>query len=68
MVKARATVDVIRKAPHPAIGLSKYGVEVWGERPHDFVRIYEIDAKTDTIAAQEGIRRFVEDMEARIPI
>jgi len=27
------------------------------------VRIYEIQAKSDTVAAQEGIRRFVSEIE-----
>jgi hypothetical protein len=38
-------------------------VEVWGKAPYDYVRHYEIMAKNDTIAAQEGIRRFVKEME-----
>jgi hypothetical protein len=41
---------------------NQWVVEVWGDWPHDFTRRYEIDAKSDTIAAQEGIRRFVEEM------
>jgi hypothetical protein len=65
MVKARAIVDVIRPAPSTFVGLTKYKVEVWGETPDDFVRTYEIEMKTDTMAAQEGIRRFVEEMENR---
>ena len=65
MVKARAIVHVIRPAPSPFVGLTKYKVEVWGEAPDDFVRTYEIEMKTDTMAAQEGIRRFVEEMENR---
>lgn len=43
------------------IGLFK--VTVWGQAPHDQTRIYEIQAKSETPAAQEGIRRFVAEME-----
>jgi len=56
-VHANATVD--------NIGKNQWVVEVWGLEPHDFTRRYEITAKSDTLAAQEGIRRFVEEMEAR---
>jgi hypothetical protein len=65
MVRAKAVVDVLRPAPSRFVGLTKYKVEVWGEPPDDFVRTYEIEMKTDTMAAQEGIRRFVEEMENR---
>jgi hypothetical protein len=40
-----------------------FKVEVWGEEPHDYVRHYDIAAKSDTIAAQEGLRRFVDEIE-----
>jgi len=56
-VLANAIVDKIKE--------NQWLVEVWGKAPHDFTRRYEIDAKSDTLAAQEGIRRFVEEMEAR---
>ena len=45
-------------------GLGRYRVEVWGREPHDYVRIYQIQAASDTLAAQEGLRRFVDEMEA----
>jgi regulatory protein YycH of two-component signal transduction system YycFG len=45
-------------------GLKQFMVEVWGEKPFDYRRLYTIDAKSDNNAAQEGIRRFVEEMEA----
>jgi len=44
---------------------NQWVVEVWGLAPHDYTRRYEIAAKSDTLAAQEGIRRFVAEMEAR---
>lgn len=56
-VLCRATADKISE--------NQWLIEVWGIAPHDFVRRYEINAKSDTIAAQEGIRRFVAEMEAR---
>ena len=61
-VLASAIVDAIKPATPQRIG--SFRVEVWGKEPHDYVRIYEIMAKNDTIAAQEGIRRFVAEMEA----
>jgi hypothetical protein len=60
-VFASAIVDVLR--PSTPKGLGLFRVECWGRAPHDYVRTYEIQAKTDTIAAQEGIRRFVADIE-----
>ena len=65
MVLASATVDSIRPATPQTIGLFK--VTVWGQPPHDQTRVYEIQAKSETPAAQEGIRRFVAEMEA-LPI
>lgn len=62
-VLASAKVDAIH-APTP-IKPGLFYVEVWGVAPHDYVRTYEIQAKNDTVAAQEGIRRFVFEMEAR---
>lgn len=60
-VYASATVDVVKEATSK--GLGTFRVEVWGREPHGYVRIYEIQAKSDTIAAQEGIRRFVAEFE-----
>ena len=61
-VLANAVVDVIKPATPQRIGLFK--VEVWGREPYDYVRTYEIMAKNDTVAAQQGIARFVAEMEA----
>lgn len=61
-VLASATVDVIRPATPLKQGLFK--VTAWGLPPHDQDRIYEIEAKNDTTAAQQGIARFVKEMEA----
>jgi len=61
-VLANAVVDVIKPATPVMIG--RFRVEVWGKAPFDYVRVYEIMAKNDTMAAQEGIRRFVKEMES----
>jgi hypothetical protein len=64
-VLANAIVDVIRPASPAGLGL--FSVEVWGKEPYDYTRRYEIQAKNDTLAAQEGIRRFVDEME-QLPV
>jgi len=61
-VLANAVVDVIKPNTPKTIG--KFRVEVWGQPPYDYVRTYEILAQSDTMAAQEGIQRFVDEMEA----
>jgi len=40
-----------------------WSIEVWGQPPHSHRRTYTLQAKTDNLAAQEGIRLFVEEME-----
>jgi hypothetical protein len=60
-VLANAIVDVVK--PASPVGLGLFSVEVWGKPPYDYTRRYEIMAKNDTLAAQEGIRRFVAEME-----
>ena len=60
-VLANAIVDVVK--PSTPVGLGLFHVEVWGKPPNDYTRTYEIQAKNDTLAAQEGIRRFVAEME-----
>lgn len=62
MVLASAIVDVIR--PSTPVSLGFYKVEVWGKEPYDYVRVYEIQAGSDNLAAREGIERFVQEMEA----
>ena len=63
MINCNASVEAIHIVKPGEVGLNKYKVEVWGVEPYDFVRIYEIHGKSDTIAAQEGLRRFEEEME-----
>lgn len=60
-VLANAVVDVIKPSTPNSLGVFK--VEVWGREPHDYTRTYEITAKSDTMAAQQGIARFVKEME-----
>ena len=62
MIYANAVVDVIDDAPPHGQGLGKFKVTVWGKEPNDFVRVYEIAAKSDSMAAREGIDRFVEEI------
>lgn len=63
MILANATVDIV---DFSSVGLSKFRVEVWGKEPHDYVRVYEIAAKDQDIAAREGLDRFIEDVKALI--
>ena len=60
-VLANAVVDIVK--PSTPKGLGLFRVEVWGKPPYDYTRTYEIQAKSDTLAAQEGIRRFVDEMD-----
>jgi hypothetical protein len=62
MVYANATVDTITPSTPRNVGV--FAVHVWGLPPYEQTRDYEISAKSDTVAAQEGIRRFVAEMEA----
>ena len=62
MIPASAIVDVLR--PATPVGLGLFRVEVWGAEPNDYVRSYTVEAKSDTLAAQEGLRRFDEDISA----
>lgn len=57
-VKANAIVDKVEDSPVPT-----WEVTVWGLPPHDHRRVYTLQRKTDTLAAQEGIRLFVEEMQ-----
>lgn len=61
-VYANATVDVLHQASPASKELSRFRVEVWGKAPHDYVRVYEIAAKDDNMAAREGLDRFVQEI------
>lgn len=60
-ILANAIVDVIKPSTPKRVGMFK--VTVWGKPPHEQTRVYEIMAKNDTLAAQQGITRFVREME-----
>lgn len=62
VVLASATVDVIESATPQRQGT--FRVNVWGQAPYDQTRTYEISAKNETSAAQQGIDRFAREMEA----
>lgn len=62
MIFANAVVDVVDDVPAHGHGLGKFKVTVWGKEPHDYVRVYEIAAKSDTIAAREGLERFSDEI------
>lgn len=66
MIFANAIVDVLSAPPAHGQGLGKFRVEVWGKAPHDYVRVYEIAAKDDNMAAREGLDKFVEEISALI--
>lgn len=63
MILANAVVDVLEAAPPHGKGLGRFRVECWGKSPHDYVRVYEIQAKNQDVAAREGLDRFVSDIE-----
>ena len=62
MIYANAVVDVIDAPPAHGQGLGKFKVTVWGQEPNDYVRVYEIQAKDDNMAAREGLDRFADDI------
>lgn len=66
MILARAVVDIIDAPPAHGKGLGKFRVEVWGEPPHDYVRVYEISGKDDNMAAREGLDRFADEISRLI--
>lgn len=62
MILANSVVDAIEEPPPHGQGLGKFRVTVYGKEPHDYVRIYEIQAKSDSIAAREGLDRFLDEI------
>lgn len=62
MIHASAIVDEIDAPPAHGKGLGKFRVEVWGKEPHDYVRVYEIQARDDNMAARDGLDRFIEEI------
>lgn len=48
----------------PSLGPNPlWRVTVWGQPPHSWERLWLIEAKDDTEAAHEGLRRFVAEAE-----
>jgi hypothetical protein len=62
MIPASAVIEVLRR-PSPVV-LGQYKVEVWGREPHDYVRVYTVEAKSDSLAAQDALRQFGEEISA----
>jgi hypothetical protein len=62
MIPASAVIEVLRR-PSP-VELGQYKVEVWGREPHDYVRVYTVEAKSDSLAAQDALRQFDEEISA----
>jgi hypothetical protein len=62
MIPANAIITVIREPADDQPG--RFGLEVWGREPHDYVRFYVIEAKSDNLAAQEALARFSEEISA----
>jgi hypothetical protein len=60
MIPAKAVIDTLRPATPVGPGLFK--VEVWGAPPHDYVRSYTVEAKSDNLAAQDALHRFGEEI------
>ena len=56
-------INLIRGVDGGAPGLNLYEVEVVGQEPLDYVKIYTLSAKSDTIARQEAVRRFAIDVK-----
>ena len=62
MILCRATVEVIQPPTPHRIG--RFEGIVMGDAPHDYMRTYRIEAKSDSLAARQGIDRFVDEISA----
>lgn len=60
---ANADADAWLRWGKSAGGAPLWRVTVWGQPPHPWERVWLIDAKDDTAAANEGLRRFVAEAE-----
>lgn len=64
MILCKAFVETIRPAtPHRP---GDFEVVVMGEEPHDYMRTYRVKAKDDSMAARDGIDRFVDEIGALV--
>ena len=68
MILANAVVDILEEPSENGRVLGKYRVECWGEKPHDYSRIYTILAKDEGKAAQEGLDTFVQEITDMISL
>lgn len=62
-ILASATVDQIRDGSHPMWEVTVSGGDA-AVANDSHRRVYHLDAQSDNLAAQEGIRLFVEEVEA----
>lgn len=58
LVRASAFGDQIRGGSMPL-----WRVQAWTQPPHAHRRSYDIEARSEGLAAQEGIKRIVEEVE-----
>lgn len=58
---ANATVDVL--VPSNPKQNGQFKVNVWGKEPYNYTFDYIFTAKNDTQAAQQGIQKFITDVE-----
>ncbi len=56
------TTRVLCSAIADKISRNRWRITVTGEPPHAEQRVYDIGAKSDTLAAQRGIDMFVREM------
>lgn len=61
MIRCKAFVETIR--PPTPFRPGDYEVQVTGEEPNDYVRIYRILARTEDEAARDAIDRFMTDID-----
>jgi hypothetical protein len=57
MPMCEATVELISRVQRPYL----FKVTVTGKPPHNWTRVYEIAASSDTIAAMAGLDKFVKE-------
>lgn len=63
-ILAQAIVDQLNDAPVPLWSVTVTG----GVEPTDHRRTYSLSAKSDTLAAQEGMRLFCDEIENMVEL
>ena len=61
-IPSQATVDCEREPKGNSLGV--YRVEVVGREPNDYARVYHISAKSEQVAAFDGMSRFHDELVA----